>query len=184
MTTSHSDGTGSGWFIALGILLVLTGMIAVAFPFVATLSVEIFVGSIVLAAGLFTVVHAFAENEWGGFFWQLAIGILYATGGICFLALPLSGAIALTLVLGAMFMVEGIARVVMAFQSRPERAWGWILASGGVSILLGVLILAGIANGASLAFIGLLVGVNFICAGASFVAAGAGAERSPAAHPA
>ncbi len=184
MTTSHAEGTGNGWFIALGIVLVLTGMVAVAFPFVATLSVELFVGSFILVAGLFTLFHAFAEKEWGGFAWQLAIGILYSLGGIGFLALPIGGAIALTVFLGVVFLTEGIARMVMAFRIRPERAWGWVLASGGVSLMLGVLILAGIGNGASLAFIGLLVGINLIFAGASFTALGFEGTRSPAAHPA
>lgn len=184
MIHSQEDNAGSGWFVALGVLLVLTGMIAVAFPFMATLSVEIFVGSFILVAGFVTVFHAFAENGWGGFFWQLTIGILYILGGVGFLVLPISGAIALTLLLGAMFAMEGVIRMIMAFQIRPGRSWGWMLASGGVSLALGILVFAGMANGASLALMGLLVGINLISAGFSLVAIGWGQPRPSGAQPA
>lgn len=179
-----TQDTGKGWFIALGILLVLTGVVALTFPFIATVSVELFIGLAFLAGGIFTVFHAFWEKAWGGFFLQLLIGILYVAAGFVFLALPISGAIALTIVLGAVFAAEGIARIVMAFQIRPQRSWGWILASGGVSLLLGILVFAGLANGASLAFIGVLVGINFLFAGTSFIAVGSGYAEIPTARPA
>lgn len=180
MTQTHTNPGANGRFIFLGVLLIFTGIVALIFPYMATLSVEILVGSAFLVGGIITIFHAFAERQWGGFFWQLAIGIIQGLAGFALLAMPITGVIALTVMLGFVFTAEGIARMILAFQVRPDRAWGLILAAGGISLLLGILVLAGLANGASLAFIGLLVGINFVFAGASLVAVGTG-HADPAA---
>ena len=129
-------------------------------------------GATFLVGGIATLIQSFQEKEWGGVFWQLAIGIVYLAGGVVFLVNPFGGVIALTVFLGIIFFVEGIARMIMGFQMRSERNWGWLVASGAMSMLLGILVFGGLANGASLGFIGVLLGVNFIFAGASFVALG------------
>lgn len=174
MTPSSNleEHRGNGWFIALGVIMILTGIGAFAFPLVASLSVELLVGATFLVGGIATLFHAFREKEWGGVFWQLAVGIVYMAGGIVFLVNPFGGVIALTVFLGAVFFVEGIARIIMGIQMRGERNWGWAVASGAVSVLLAILVFGGFATGASLGFIGLLLGINFIFAGASFVALG------------
>ncbi len=163
---------GNGWFVALGVIMILTGIAAIAFPLVASLSVELLVGATFLVGGIATLFHAFQEKEWGGVFWQLAVGIIYMAGGLVFLVNPFGGVVALTVFLGAVFLVEGIARIVMGFQMRGGRNWGWVVASGAMSVLLAVLVFSGFATGASLGLIGVLLGINFIFAGASFVALG------------
>lgn len=163
---------GNGWLTVLGVIMILTGIGAFAFPLVASLSMELLVGATFLVGGVATLIQAFQEKEWGGVLWQLLIGVLYVAGGIVFLANPFGGVVALTIFLGAVFLVEGIARIVMGFKLRTKRNWGLMVASGAMSILLSVLVFAGFASGASLGFIGLLLGVNFLFAGASFVALG------------
>ena len=183
MTTIHETQdreVGRGWFVALGVLLILTGIGALAFPLVATLSMELLVGSAMLAGGVFTLIHAFRAKEWSGFFWEMILAAIYILGGVVFLANPFGGVIALTLLLGCFFVAEGVARMVLAFRVRPERAWGWVLASGALSMLLGILVIAGMANGSSLVFIGVLVGINMIFAGTSFIAFGNATGPLPA----
>lgn len=181
MTPSSNLGEhrGNGWFILLGVVMILTGIGAFAFPLVASLSVELLLGATFLVCGIATLFQSFQEKEWSGVFWQLVIGIVYLAGGIVFLVNPFGGVIALNVFLGIVFFAEGIARIVMGFQMRSERNWGWLVASGGMSMLLGILVFGGLASGASLGFIGVLLGLNFIFAGASFVALGsAKAEKA------
>jgi uncharacterized membrane protein HdeD (DUF308 family) len=98
-------------------------------------------------------------------------------------AYPIEGIIALTIFLAVMFFIEGIVRTVFAFQMRPEVGWGWVLTSGIISIIVGVMLWAKLPSSALWA-IGLLVGINFIMAGWSSLmlafaaekAAGAGAK--------
>jgi uncharacterized membrane protein HdeD (DUF308 family) len=172
LSSNLSEHRGNGWFVLLGVVMILTGIGAFAFPLVASLSVELLVGATFVVGGVATLIQSFQEKEWGGVFWQLAIGIIYLVGGFVFLANPFGGVVALTVFLGIVFFVEGVARMIMGFQMRSGRNWGWLVASGGVSMLLGILVFGGMANGASLGFIGVILGINFIFAGASFVALG------------
>src|SRR6516225_6041265 len=58
----------------------------------------------------------------------------------------ISGAVSLTLVLIAFFVVEGIATLMYAFEHRAQlsRRWGWMLASGIVDLILAGIIFAGL----------------------------------------
>lgn len=161
-----------GWFIALGIFLIATGIGALLFPQLATLSVELFVGSAMLVGGIATLIHAFKSTGWGGFLIEIFVAAVYIAGGVIFLFNPLAGIFTLTALLAAFFAFDSILRILMAIQIRGERSWAFFLASGLLSLLLAILIVAGIANGASLAFIGFLVGINFVFAGVSYVVCG------------
>lgn len=168
----ESTEISRGWFIALGIFLIATGVGALMFPLAATLSVELFVGSAVLIVGIATLVHAFKSTGWGGFLIELFIAATYIVGGVLFLINPFAGMIALTAVLGGFFALDGILRIIMAIQIRGERSWAFFLVSGLLSLMLAILIAAGIANGASLNFIGFLVGINLMFAGISYIVCG------------
>ncbi|MEL6101933.1 MAG: DUF308 domain-containing protein [Pseudomonadota bacterium] len=178
------QGIRPGWMIALGLLTILTGMTAIAFPFASTLAVEVMTGMLFLAVGLFTTVHAVVERKADGMWWELLTGLLYVVAGVVFLANPLGGILAMTVMLGATFVAEGVLRIVMATQMERSRQLFLLIASGAMSLLLGLLVFAGLANGASLMLIGVLLGVNFIFSGMAATAvgiAGLNANDKPAA---
>lgn len=161
-----------GWMIALGVLTVLTGVVAIAFPLASTLAVELLTGSLFLTVGVFTTVHAIMDRKAEGIWWELLIGLVHIVAGVLFLANPLGGILALTIMLGATFMAEGVLRIIMATQMERSRKLFLIIASGGLSILLGIMVFGGLANGASLTLIGVLLGVNFIFSGTAAIAIG------------
>lgn len=161
-----------GWMIALGVLTVLTGMSAIAFPFASTLAVEVMTGMLFLAVGLITTVHAVVERKAEGMWWELLTGLLYIVAGVVFLANPLGGILAMTVMLGATFVAEGVLRIIMATQMERSRQLFFLIASGAMSLMLGLLVFAGLANGASLTLIGVLLGANFIFSGTAATAIG------------
>ena len=165
-----TSGTSRGWFIALGVLLILTGTGALIFPLLATFSAQVLAAATLLAGGVVTLVHAFKNRGWRGFALEALLGLLYIGGGLILFINPLAGMIALTVLLGAMFAADGIARILLALRIRPERSWWAFLISGGLSLVLGALVLLGLPSGYSLAFLGLMVGINMIFAGFSFLA--------------
>ncbi len=69
-----------GWFVALGILLLLFGIIAFGNLFIATVASVYLVGWMMLFAGVVEIIHAFGVKTWGRFFYWLLSGILYAVG--------------------------------------------------------------------------------------------------------
>lgn len=164
-----------GWMIALGVLMTLTGIAALVFPFAA----EVMTGSLFLTAGAFTTVHAVTDRKAEGMWWELLIGLLYIAAGIAFLANPLGGIVAMTVMLGVTFVAEGVLRIIMATQMERSRRLFLLVASGALSVLLGVMVVAGLANGASLTLIGVLLGINFIFSGAAATAIGIASFQSP-----
>ena len=157
-----------GWFIALGILLVILGVVAIAAPQVMTVATKIFIGWLFLIAGIGQVIHAFMAQDWKAFLINLLIGVLYAIIGVWLAFFPITGIIALTILLAATFVVDGIFKFVMGLQLRPADGWVWLLFSGTIAILAGLLIFLGLPSTAGWA-IGLIVGINLLMSGIAFI---------------
>jgi uncharacterized membrane protein HdeD (DUF308 family) len=157
-----------GWFIALGTILILIGVVAIVSPMLATFSTAIFIGWILIIGGIAQIIHAFWAKGWDGFFWEIFIGLLQLLAGIILLTYPVASVIALTIFLAITFIVEGIMRAVMAFSLNPQSGWVWVLISGVVSIIVGIMLWIELP-GSSLWAIGILVGVNIFMAGWSLL---------------
>jgi uncharacterized membrane protein HdeD (DUF308 family) len=157
-----------GWFLTLGILLVLGAMAAIAFPFLSTIAAKIAIGWIFLVAGVVEVIHAFYVKRWAGFFWNLLIGLLYIVAGGWLAFFPLTGILTLTIVIAALFMAEGLMELIMGFRMRPHEGWGWVVLSGLVAVAAGLLIALSLPESAVWA-LGLLAGINLLFSGWSFI---------------
>ena len=170
-----------GWFIVLGIAMILVGSAAIISPHIATLSMKIFLGWFLIFGGIIQAVHAFRMKDWGGFFWGLLVGLLEFFAGLFLLVYPVAGIIALTIYVAVVFIVEGIIRSLLAFQLKPEAGWVWVLIGGIVSVILGVMLYAKLPSSAIWA-VGLLVGLNIAMAGWTLLmialAAGSGADQT------
>jgi uncharacterized membrane protein HdeD (DUF308 family) len=157
-----------GWLLALGILMIILGVVAMAAPVVATIAIQVMLGWLLVISGIAEGIHAFMVKEWRGFLLELLSAVLYLGVGLLLLVDPLKGAVALTLILAAFLLVEGIFKIITALRVRDHRGWGWLLASGIVSVVLGVLIWAQ-WPASGLWVIGLLVGIQLLFTGWSLV---------------
>jgi uncharacterized membrane protein HdeD (DUF308 family) len=157
-----------GWLLAFGILMVVLGMVAIAIPKPATLAVQVALGWILVIGGIAEGIHAFMAQGWRGFLLELLSAILYLVVGVLLLVNPVEGALALTIVLAAFLIVEGIFKIIMAMRVRDHRGWGWLLASGILSVILGALIWAE-WPASGLWVIGLLVGIQLLFTGWALV---------------
>ncbi len=157
-----------GWFLALGIGLILAGIAAIAFPFISTIAAKVMLGWLFLIGGVLMIIHAFQAPGWSGFLWELLIGVLYVVVGGYLAFFPLTGLLTLAIVLAALFIAEGIFEIVMAYRVSPHEGWVWLLLSGIAAIAVGVLIALGLPGSATWA-LGLLVGINLLFSGWSYV---------------
>ena len=121
----------------MGIFLIVLGTIALFSPFISTLSSVILFGILLTASGISHLVHAFWSPEWKGFFGQIILGILAAVIGWLLVMNPMLGAKSLTLLLAAFFIASGLFRIVSSLIYQGEY-WGWLLANGILSVILGV----------------------------------------------
>jgi uncharacterized membrane protein HdeD (DUF308 family) len=156
-------------FLAQGIVMIILGALAVAVPNIATLAVEIFVGWLFFAGGIFRAISVWQSRQAPGFAWSLLAAVLSVLLGLILIFHPLAGVLTLTMVLVAFFIIEGIASIVAAIEHRQHlRSWGWVLFSGIIDLLLAYLIWQGWPSSAAWA-IGLLVGINMLFLGLSLV---------------
>jgi uncharacterized membrane protein HdeD (DUF308 family) len=159
----ESKSSVRGWVIAAGITMLVLGIVAIAYDVTATIASVILFGWLLMLAGVMQIVNAFQVRTWSGFFLYLLDGILRATVGTLLVVYPGSGALTLTLVLSFYFIVGGLFKTIASMVLRLP-AWGWSVASGLVSVALGVM-LAMQWPTSGMWFIGFAVGLDLILYG-------------------
>ena len=165
-----------GWIIALGIVYVIAGLIALGSIVTATIATVFVVGIMMLIAGVAEVFHAFQIKTWGRFLLWLLLGALYIIAGFLTFENPLLAAALLTLLLGVSLIASGIMRIVLAVGMKGGTPWIWVVLSGAITLLLGLVILAHWPV-SSLYILGLFLGIDLVFAGAGWIAVGFGLGR-------
>jgi len=156
------------WFVALGIVLIALGVAAWLDVVSVTMATTVVIGALLLAGGVFQIIHAFMTREWRGFVFGLISGLLYAAGGLLIMREPVHGAVVLTLVLAALIVAGGIIRVVLALRHRALPAWGLILVSGLASVIVGYLLYANLPW-TGLGILGTLIAIELLLQGGGWL---------------
>ena len=166
----------SGWIVALGVVYLLAGFVALGSVVLATVASVLIVGVMMVVAGVVEVFSAFQIKSWGKFLLWVLLGVLYIIAGFVTFQNPLLAAALLTLILGASLLASGVMRIILAFSMKQEAPWIWVLVSGVITLLLGLLILAHWPV-SSLYILGLFLGIDLIMAGAGWIGLGLGLRR-------
>ena len=170
----------AAWYWGGGILFVIMGAVAILVPLVATLALTLLIGILFIIGGVYELARAYRHRAGGRVFGPLLFGILALIAGIILVANPLEGAVTLTLFLGIFFIVSGVFRTIAAFDLRPARGWGWMVFGGILSVVIGVLILAGLPQ-SGVWVLGLLIGIDFLFFGVTLLAIAMASRQTPAA---
>src|SRR5215510_12277806 len=166
--TGHDELRRSwGWYLVLGIVLIVLGIVAMGSVFVMTIASVFFFGWILIVGGVMEVVHAFWHKRWAGFFLDLLTGVLYVVVGWMMVNNPQESALLLTLIIAMFLVFEGVFRIVTAITVRYPH-WGSVLFNGIISLLLGILIWRRWPV-SGLWVIGLFVGIEMLLNGWSLV---------------
>jgi uncharacterized membrane protein HdeD (DUF308 family) len=155
------------WFLVLGILLVICGIVAVSYPFVSSVSVVIVIAATLIVGGVAMVISAFWTGKWSAFLVQVLVGILYIAIGMMMTDAPLQTTAVLTMFVAALLIVVGSFRIVAALAIRFPQ-WGWAALNGVVTVILGLIIYRHFPE-SSLLVIGVLVGIEMILNGFSWI---------------
>jgi uncharacterized membrane protein HdeD (DUF308 family) len=166
-------------FLIEGIVLVILGVAAILVPALATLTFTILIGWLFLISGVVGLATTLWMRQAPGFWWSLFSALIAIVAGILLLIRPLTGALSLTLVLGAFFILEGIASVMYAIAHRNQLTdrWGWMLVSGIIDLIIAGIIIVGLPGTAAWA-LGLLVGVNLLFGGAAMIGIALAARKA------
>jgi len=165
-----------GWIVALGVVYLITGFIALGSMMMATVASVLVVGVMMIIAGVTEVIGAFQMKSWGKFLIWALLGVLYIVAGFLTFENPLFAAVLLTLFLGASLLASGAVRLFLAFSMKRESPWVWVALSAVITLLLGLLILARWPVN-SVYILGLFLGIDLIMAGAGWVSLGFSLRR-------
>ena len=163
-----SDEMRANWvlFLVQGVIMIILGVLAIVWPQISTVAIDIYAGWMFLISGIVGLVTMFLAPSIPAFLWSLLTAALSLIVGVLLLWHPIEGTVSLTLVLIAFFIVEGIFQIAAAIRYRDEfpDSWGWMVMSGIVDLVLAWLIISGWPGTASWA-LGLIVGVNLVTSG-------------------
>jgi len=162
-----------GWIVALGVVYVIAGLIALGSVVMATVASVLIVGIMMIVAGVAEIINAFQIKGWGKFLLWALLGVLYIVAGFVTFENPLLAAVLLTLMLGAALAASGIMRIFLAFSMKRESPWIWVAVSGVITLMLGLLILARWPV-SSIYILGMFLGIDLVFAGAGWIGLGFG----------
>ena len=160
--------TKSSWLGIIGALLLLLGVYASIHFWATTIASLYVLGVILLIGGCIETANAILARSWNIALLDVLMAVLYIVAGVFTLRQPETAGLTLTLLLSAVFIVNGLMRILSTFALKPPH-WAWILLHGTVSFLIGVLLLAQWPWSGIWA-IGVFVGVDLIVIGASMIA--------------
>jgi uncharacterized membrane protein HdeD (DUF308 family) len=157
--------------ILLGILAVIVGILAIAWPGVTILALVIlFAVYAFMDAGL-QAARAFSSRAAGPVFGHLLLGLIDLAAGVVALVWPAPTAFVLVIVVAAWALVSGVAEFFAGFQAGETAGTrALFILSGLVSVAFGVLLFA--RPGVGAVTLALLFGLYSLIYGFSQITAG------------
>jgi uncharacterized membrane protein HdeD (DUF308 family) len=179
-TAPFASGTlrSRGLMIGLGLVMIAAGLVAIIFPFFGSLGVVWVVAVSLIIASIAQSVSAFSYPKWGGILLGLIIAALWLIGGLYLLARPLEAVFALTVLVAAAFVVEGIIKTGVSFRMQPADGRAWVLFDGVVSLALGIMLWWQLPFSAIWA-LGTLAGISIMVSGWTLVMVPLALQKRP-----
>lgn len=158
-----------GWFVLLGLVLMLAGAIAIVLPSLSTIAAERILGTVLCLGGLVQVIQASKVPNWLGFASHLLLGLFATIGGALIYIDSLFAVVAITILIAVIFAILGVSQIVFAFKVRRIPAWYWFLVSGGIALIVAGALLIKLPYGHSFTP-ATIAGVSLLFTGWAYVA--------------
>ncbi|MBK7364282.1 MAG: HdeD family acid-resistance protein [Nitrosomonas sp.] len=165
----------SWWFKIFGIVFVLGGFAALLVPAIAGIAVELLLGWLFFIGGCIQVGVALSTRRHESFWFEFLWAILFLIVGLWLLMYPAEGIQALAFIVGMLFIIEGIMKIIYSWYWRSQSKIGWVAISGILSIAIAMILLSGWPQ-QSAALLGILVGINLLASGTVAVLLSFGAD--------
>jgi uncharacterized membrane protein HdeD (DUF308 family) len=152
------------WSIALSVLMILAGILAISAPLMAGVAVTALVGWLLIFSGALHLAYAFRGGRASAVLWEILLAVVYGLIGFYILANPVIGLTSLTFVIALYLFVEGVLELVLSVELRGESGAGWLLFDAIVTLILAVMIWRTWPS-SGVWTIGTLVGVSMLFSG-------------------
>ncbi|TDD38222.1 HdeD family acid-resistance protein [Nonomuraea terrae] len=163
------DVSRSWWLLLLrGLAAVVFGFLALLWPGITVLALVAFFGAYALVSGIFALFAGF-RHATRSRAWLIVTGVIGILAGIVALVWPGITSLALLYVVAVWAVFSGVAEIAAGIHLRKviHNEWAFIVA-GALSVLVGVLLI--IWPGAGLVSLAWLVGVFAILYGIAMIA--------------
>ncbi len=157
-----------GWLLAGGIISLLLGIAAMAFPVLFSVAITKVLGIFAMVSGFVSLFLAIFGKHVAHRIVNALTAILRIVIGAVLLIFVFHGMVALTLLIASFLTVEGIFLIAGSIQLRKHSAWIWMLLNGIIALLLGLLLFAH-WPGNSAWVLGLFYGINSIFYGTTLL---------------
>jgi uncharacterized membrane protein HdeD (DUF308 family) len=164
MNANKEINRAVGWSIALSVLLIVAGVLAIIVPQASGIAVTILVSWLLVFCGGVHLAYAWQTRHSGGLWWGILLGVLYLFTGGYILLHPLAGLASLTLVLAVCLLLESILEFILACQLRPLTGSAWLVFDGIITLILAVMI-GWTWPSSSMWVLGTLVGISMLFSG-------------------
>ena len=162
--------------ILLGVLAVVVGIVAIAWPGVTVLALVILFAVYAFIAAGMQAARAFSSRDAGPVFGHLLLGLIDLAAGVVALVWPGPTAYVLVIIVAAWALVGGVAEFFAGFQSGETAGTrALFILSGLVSVAFGVLLFA--RPGVGAVTLALLFGLYALIYGFSQITAGIQVRR-------
>ncbi|EGX55416.1 integral membrane protein [Streptomyces zinciresistens K42] len=134
-------GASWTWLLGSALAALVPGILALAWPDATLHVLAVIIGLYLLVTGAFRFVASFAR-EHGDRHLGLLVAALYVLAGVLCLRNPLQTIAALSLIVGAVWVVTGMltAWTALAFKGLPHR--GFVLGAAALAVVAGIVVLA------------------------------------------
>ena len=152
------------WYLLEGVLMIVAGVLALIYPYIASVTLVYLLGWILIISGVLQGIGLIGARDVPHFWLQLISVVLAILIGVLLLRNPDAGLMIMTVLLIVFFMVEGISKVIFALNIRPFDGWAWVFLSGAIGILLGVYLLFNMPLSSEWV-LGVLLGIQLVVEG-------------------
>ncbi|MGB8295335.1 MAG: HdeD family acid-resistance protein [Polyangia bacterium] len=164
MSLDPEINRGVKWSIALSVLMIAAGVLAIISPHASGIAVTILVGWLLVLGGGAHLAYSWHARDGGGLIWGIVLGILYIIAGAYLLAHPVAGLASLTFALAAFLFIGATVEIILSTHLRLSSGSGWLLVDGIITVVLAIMMWRTWPK-SSPWLLGTLVGINMIFSG-------------------
>jgi len=166
------------WLMALAIVLILTGAVAIAVPGISSVAFTLILGWLLLFNGIVRLIKSFQSRPIRGFWLNLIIGVLYVIAGLYVVFNPVDATVTLTWLFGFLLIVEGVITLAATFVNQYGSNLSWLVALDGIiTLILGILLLNQWPFSA-VWLLGLYIGISILMSGVAVLAIALSTRRA------
>ncbi len=154
------------WYLVQGMLMVVTGVLALIYPWIASVAMVRLLGWFLIVSGVLQAIGLIGAREVPYFWLELISAILPIVLGLLLLRHEDVSLYFFSIVVIVYFMIEGIVKILFALTIRPFPSWGWVFLSGVIGIALSIYLWANLSIVSAL-MLAVLLGVLLVVEGAA-----------------